>query len=175
VEGAPRDTPLTPPSPPTHTHTPTPSSPRRIVNTFFTVFELVGDSLISWLPLYWEAKVAFVVWLTLAGGAGRLYNSLVRLLLERYEHAIDAHVSSLQSAAAERVNDVAAQGLQQVRSRSTQIAALGLQWLGSVNAMGQGGPAALTNGGGGSAAGATAPAGPAVGGPAGQGEARKAK
>jgi hypothetical protein len=37
---------------------------RRIVNTCFTIFELLGDVLISWLPLYYEAKIVFIVFLT---------------------------------------------------------------------------------------------------------------
>ncbi len=146
-------------------------APRRIVNTVFTVFEMVGDSLVSWLPLYWEAKIGFVLWLTLFGGAGRLYNSLVRMLLERYEHVIDSHVSNLQNAAAERVSDVAAQGMQQVRSRSTQIAAMGLQWLGSVQAAGAGPLAggSGSGGGGGSGGGAARDNGAGAGAGAGAG------
>lgn len=104
----------------------------RIVNTCFIIFELLGDSLISWLPLYWELKIGLIIYLTLFNGSSVIYNQIVKLWLEKYEGIIDQHVSHLQNRASERVNDVAAQGLQQVRNRSTQIATVGLQWLGNI-------------------------------------------
>lgn len=114
-----------------------------IVNTFFTVFEMLGDSLVSWLPLYWEAKIIFVVWLTLWGGAAQVYNRGLRLLLERYEQAIDTHVSRFQSRAAEKVNEAAQQGLQHVRSRGQQLAMAGLTFLGNLNTATDGGAGAV--------------------------------
>jgi hypothetical protein len=49
----------------------------RIVNTVFVLFEIFADALISWLPLYFEAKLAFVVWLTFYNGASVLYDRIV--------------------------------------------------------------------------------------------------
>jgi hypothetical protein len=156
--------PISHPSP--HRRRPPPSPPiRRIVNTFFTVFEMLGDSLVSWLPLYWEAKIVFVVWLTLWGGAAQVYNRGLRLLLERYEQAIDTHVSRFQSRAAEKVNEAAQQGLQHVRSRGQQLAMAGLTFLGNLNNAADGGAGAVQGLiGGGSATGASATATPLSGG-----------
>lgn len=39
--------------------------------------ELFGDACISWLPLYHEAKLAGLAWLTLHRGATLVYDSLV--------------------------------------------------------------------------------------------------
>ena len=37
----------------------------RTVNTCLTLFELFGDVLVSWAPLYYEAKILFVLFLTI--------------------------------------------------------------------------------------------------------------
>ena len=49
----------------------------RIVNAVFVVFELIGDTFISWLPMYYELKLGLVVWLTLYNGATIMYDRLV--------------------------------------------------------------------------------------------------
>ncbi len=66
----------------------------------FTVFELFGDRLISWLPLYYEAKIAFVIWLTLPQfrGATILYNSVVQRYIVQYEPQIDRHIDETTRA-----------------------------------------------------------------------------
>lgn len=43
----------------------------------FILVEIVGDILISWLPLYYEAKLGFLVWLTFFKGATVIYDRLV--------------------------------------------------------------------------------------------------
>jgi len=53
------------------------SFPCRVVNALFVVFELIGDTFISWLPLYYEGKLAFIYWLTFRRGATVLYDNLV--------------------------------------------------------------------------------------------------
>lgn len=47
-----------------------------VVNALFVVAELFSDFL-SWLPLYWEAKLALIIWLTLYRGATVIYDNLV--------------------------------------------------------------------------------------------------
>lgn len=67
-----------------------------VVNTLFTSFELLAERLVSWLPLYWEAKILFVCWLTLPAfqGASVLYHSVVHKYLEHYEPDIDRHLEA---------------------------------------------------------------------------------
>lgn len=77
-----------------------------VVNALFVVFELIGDTFISWLPLYYEGKLIFIWWLTLQRGATVLYDNLVHKYLERYEPDIDAGLASLQQSA-----DAAFEGL----------------------------------------------------------------
>jgi TB2/DP1, HVA22 family len=48
-----------------------------VIAALFVVVELVGDVLISWLPLYYEAKLGLLAWLTLGKGATHLYDNLV--------------------------------------------------------------------------------------------------
>jgi hypothetical protein len=49
-----------------------------IVNTYFTIFELFGDRVLSWLPMYYEAKIALLVFLVTPRfkGASLLYNKV---------------------------------------------------------------------------------------------------
>ena len=47
-----------------------------VVNSLFVVAELFSD-LLSWLPLYWEAKLALIIWLTFYRGATVIYDNLV--------------------------------------------------------------------------------------------------
>ena len=49
----------------------------RTVNTCFTIFELLGDVLVSWLPLYYEAKIVFVVFMTIPNFRVRLRSPLL--------------------------------------------------------------------------------------------------
>eukprot|EP01138_Halocafeteria_seosinensis_P005002 gb/GECG01005115.1/.p1 GENE.gb/GECG01005115.1/~~gb/GECG01005115.1/.p1 ORF type:complete len:222 (+),score=16.92 gb/GECG01005115.1/:1-666(+) len=94
-----------------------------IINTFFTIFEIVADVLISWVPLYYEAKIAFILWLTLPRfrGATWLYEKVVAKYLEAYEADIDAHLDTLQRTAGERINHITRQGSEHIRQKSGQI------------------------------------------------------
>lgn len=82
-----------------------------LVFTLFTVAEMGGDALVSWLPLYWEAKIVCIVWLSMFGGATQIYNSVVRLFLEKYEDAIDRHVEQISSAAGDKAAELARSGV----------------------------------------------------------------
>ena len=59
----------------------------------FSILELFGDVLISWLPLYYESKILFIIWLSLPGtkGAEKLYSNLIEPYFHQYEDHIDAH------------------------------------------------------------------------------------
>jgi receptor expression-enhancing protein 1/2/3/4 len=94
--------------------------------TVFTVFELLGDVLVSWLPLYWEAKMAFVVWLTAPQfkGATMLYNNLVHRYIERYEPEIDRHIESLQASAGDALAGLRRSTLASVREKGFRLASM---------------------------------------------------
>ena len=50
-------------------------------------------------PLYYEAKLAGLVWLTLQRGAASVYDGVVHQYLERVEPEIDAKLAALQLSA----------------------------------------------------------------------------
>ncbi|XVF67384.1 hypothetical protein PTKIN_Ptkin10aG0116400 [Pterospermum kingtungense] len=57
----------------------------------FSVAEVFADKIISWFPLYYHAKFAFLVWLQLpsANGARHLYMSHLRPFLVRHQARLD--------------------------------------------------------------------------------------
>ncbi|KAE8660997.1 HVA22-like protein k [Hibiscus syriacus] len=57
----------------------------------FTVAEVFSDKILSWFPLYYHAKFAFLVWLQLpsSNGAEHLYTSYLRPLLLRHQAKLD--------------------------------------------------------------------------------------
>lgn len=65
-----------------------------IVNTAFTVGELFTDQLLTWVPAYYELKIAFVAWLVLPRfkGAAWIYSTLLAPYLTKYEAHIDAQI-----------------------------------------------------------------------------------
>uniref|UniRef100_H1A140 Receptor expression-enhancing protein n=1 Tax=Taeniopygia guttata TaxID=59729 RepID=H1A140_TAEGU len=63
-----------------------------IVFSLFMATETFTDLLISWLPFYYELKMAFVLWLLspYTRGAGLLYRRFVHPALARREKELDA-------------------------------------------------------------------------------------
>ncbi|OMO73778.1 hypothetical protein CCACVL1_17148 [Corchorus capsularis] len=57
----------------------------------FSVAEVFADKILSWFPLYYHAKFAFLVWLQLpsANGAKQLYASHLRPFLLRHQARLD--------------------------------------------------------------------------------------
>jgi len=58
-----------------------------IVFAFFTCIETFTDIFISWLPFYYEVKVALVFWLLSPAtkGSSTLYRKFVHPMLTRHE------------------------------------------------------------------------------------------
>ena len=56
------------------------------------VVEYAADWLISWIPLYYVAKLAFILWLQMpqTHGAKIIYTTHVLPLLKRHETSIDS-------------------------------------------------------------------------------------
>ncbi|KAK9287043.1 hypothetical protein L1049_015451 [Liquidambar formosana] len=72
----------------------------------FSVAEVFTDKLISWFPLYYHMKFAFLVWLQLPSvdGATHLYMSLLRPFLLRHQARLDQIVEFLYGEMAKFVS-----------------------------------------------------------------------
>jgi len=73
------------------------------VMALFTLAERVLDTFVFWIPLYYEAKLLFVVWLWHPSfkGAGSLYNNTLQPLLSAHEAQIDRQVADLRALASD--------------------------------------------------------------------------
>ncbi|KAJ0251115.1 HVA22-like protein k [Hirschfeldia incana] len=63
----------------------------------FSLVEVFTDKLISWFPLYYHAKFAFLVWLQLPtiDGAKQIYNNHLRPFLIRHQATMDRLVDGV--------------------------------------------------------------------------------
>ncbi|XP_020260849.1 HVA22-like protein i [Asparagus officinalis] len=70
-----------------------------------TVFERVGESFISWLPMYSEAKVAFFVylWYPKTRGTAYVYETFFRPYVSKHETEIDRNLLELRTRAGDMV------------------------------------------------------------------------
>ncbi|EPS60122.1 hypothetical protein M569_14681, partial [Genlisea aurea] len=69
-----------------------------------SVFERIGDAFIGWVPMYGEAKLAFVIylWAPKTKGTAYVYDSFFRPYVARHETEIDRNLSELRT----RVGDI---------------------------------------------------------------------
>ncbi|KAI5314291.1 hypothetical protein PRUPE_8G101900 [Prunus persica] len=60
----------------------------------FSIAEVFSDKILSWFPLYYHVKFAFLVWLQLpsSNGAKHLYTSLLRPFFLRHQARLDQAV-----------------------------------------------------------------------------------
>ncbi|KAG8759456.1 hypothetical protein FRC12_009756 [Ceratobasidium sp. 428] len=63
--------------------------------------EYIAEWLIRWIPLYWEIKTIFLLYLALpqTQGATSIYNNRLQPVLKHYEPQIDASVARMRSRA----------------------------------------------------------------------------
>ncbi|KAF8101574.1 hypothetical protein N665_0204s0068 [Sinapis alba] len=63
----------------------------------FSLVEVFTDKLISWFPLYYHVKFAFLVWLQLptVDGAKQIYNNHLRPFLTRHQARLDRLVDGV--------------------------------------------------------------------------------
>eukprot|EP00301_Raphidiophrys_heterophryoidea_P022572 c6700_g1_i1.p1 GENE.c6700_g1_i1~~c6700_g1_i1.p1 ORF type:complete len:178 (-),score=39.87 c6700_g1_i1:158-691(-) len=94
-----------------------------IVNAWFLCFGFFADIFLSWLPMYYETKVALLLWMVLPQTQGGifLYNNYLLGALESHEDKIDQIVNQAQSAATEHVNSVMASSKTAVATHTTSI------------------------------------------------------
>ncbi|KAK9831985.1 hypothetical protein WJX81_006350 [Elliptochloris bilobata] len=70
---------------------------------FTTAERMVLDWLVFWVPLYYEGKVLFVLWLwhPKTRGAEYLYQHTVQPLLSKHEATIDRHLAEMRTTVAD--------------------------------------------------------------------------
>ncbi|ERN06314.1 hypothetical protein AMTR_s00016p00231510 [Amborella trichopoda] len=61
-----------------------------ILYSFLTLMEMVAAPVLSWIPIWYQLKVAFVAWLVLPQfrGASFIYERFVREQLRKYDKAM---------------------------------------------------------------------------------------
>jgi receptor expression-enhancing protein 1/2/3/4 len=74
-----------------------------IIIAVLTVLERVGDVLVSWVPMYSEAKLAFIIylWYPKTKGTTYVYTTFLRPLVSRHELEIDRNLNELSLRAAD--------------------------------------------------------------------------
>ncbi|XP_051883813.1 receptor expression-enhancing protein 3 [Pristis pectinata] len=84
-----------------------------IVFALYTVLETFADLTIAWFPLYYELKVAFVIWLLspYTRGAGVLYRKFLHPLLSSREREIDDYISQAKDRSYDTMVKFGKQGL----------------------------------------------------------------
>ncbi|KAL5199875.1 hypothetical protein ABZP36_021078 [Zizania latifolia] len=87
-----------------------------ILLAVLTVFERVGDNFVSWLPMYSEAKLAFIVylWYPKTQGTAYVYESFFKPYIGKHEAEIDRNLLELRT----RASDMAAHYFQMVANYS---------------------------------------------------------
>lgn len=76
-----------------------------IIIAALTVFERVGDAFISWLPMYSEAKLAFIVylWYPKTKGSTYVYETFVKPFVAKHETDIDRNLLELKARAGDMI------------------------------------------------------------------------
>lgn len=74
-----------------------------ILIAMLTIFERVGDNFVSWVPMYSEAKLAFVIflWYPKTKGTTYVYDSFFRPYMAKHETEIDRNLLELKTRAGE--------------------------------------------------------------------------
>ena len=102
----------------------------------FTAVEVFGDVLVSWLPFYYEAKVAFIIWLVCNKKAAvTLYQKYLHPALESYEGHIDRGIDDAAREAQRGAVHVGKMGMKVLRSHSVSLLQMGQQALVSTATM----------------------------------------
>ncbi|XP_074273448.1 putative HVA22-like protein g [Silene latifolia] len=72
-----------------------------ILIAVMTVFERIGDTFVSWVPMYSEAKLAFIIylWYPKTKGTTFVYDSFFQPYVSKHETEIDRNLLELRSRA----------------------------------------------------------------------------
>jgi len=84
-----------------------------IVYAFFTTAESIADVFISWLPLYYEVKIVFIIWLLSPAtkGASILYRRFIHPRLLQHENKIDKYIDKAKENSYATMMDLGKKGL----------------------------------------------------------------
>ncbi|NWI20885.1 REEP3 protein, partial [Crypturellus soui] len=95
-----------------------------IVFALYTVTETITDLTVSWFPLYYELKIAFVVWLLspYTRGASLIYRKLLHPLLSSKEREIDEYIVQAKEKGYETMVNFGRQGLNLAASAAVTAA-----------------------------------------------------
>lgn len=88
-------------------------------------YEACTEWLVSWAPLYYEAKFVFILWLTLRGGTQKVYQRLVAPFFEMYEPLIDKGLRSIGVSVSLRAVDLASGAAARLRRSSVSFLSAG--------------------------------------------------
>lgn len=69
----------------------------RVIIAFFSYYELFFDIFISWIPFYFELKLAFLIYIVLPQSKGSIvvFNQYLKPFLKKREESIDNFISSI--------------------------------------------------------------------------------
>lgn len=79
-----------------------------VVFAAFCVVEFFSDILLSWFPLYWLAKVVFLIWCSAdipINGSSLIYNKIIRPLFLQHKSKIQQAASSIANGASPKSKD----------------------------------------------------------------------
>lgn len=84
-----------------------------IVFALYNVIEIVANLTVAWIRLYYELKIAFVMWLLspYTKGASLLYRKFLHPLLSSKEREIDAYIVQAKERGYETMVNFGRQGL----------------------------------------------------------------
>uniref|UniRef100_S4RZ21 Receptor expression-enhancing protein n=1 Tax=Petromyzon marinus TaxID=7757 RepID=S4RZ21_PETMA len=98
-----------------------------IVFALFTTFETFTDLLLSWIPFYYELKIALVVWLLspYTKGSSVLYRKFVHPMLSSREQEIDEYIVQAKEKSYETMVRFGRRGLNLAANAAVTAAAKG--------------------------------------------------
>ncbi|KAJ7260039.1 hypothetical protein O6H91_09G035200 [Diphasiastrum complanatum] len=103
-----------------------------IILAVLTSMERVGDAYISWLPLYAEAKLAFIIylWYPRTKGTTYIYSTYLKPFVASYEGEIDLRLNELKTQASDVASTYGPQASAYLQSMFADL----LQYLASQSA-----------------------------------------
>ncbi|KAG2462423.1 S22FL protein, partial [Polypterus senegalus] len=98
-----------------------------IVFALYTVLETIADLMVSWFPLYYELKIAFVIWLLspYTRGASLMYRKFLHPLLSSREREIDEYIVQAKERSYETMVNFGKQGLNLAATAAVSAAVKG--------------------------------------------------